>query len=208
MKGAIVGLDPFNPLASVIIFQYNPDTLSRSLNARTTSTPWQQSNPTQALRLAGPPTETIRMEIELDAADQLAEGNGLAEAVGVTPALAAIEMLLYPKTALVVANKVLAAAGVIEVIAPEAPTVLLVFGPTRVLPVRLTELSITEQLFGPSLNPIQAKVDLNVRVLNYDDLGLATVGGGLFLAYQISREVMATISSVGGVVDAVAGIGG
>ncbi|GAA4697090.1 hypothetical protein [Phytohabitans rumicis] len=208
MKGAIVGLDPFNPLASVIIFQYNPDTLSRTLNARTTSTPWQQSNPTQALRLAGPPTETIRMEIELDAADQLAEGDGIAEAVGVTPALAAIEMLLYPKTALIVANKVLAAAGVIEVIAPEAPMVLLVFGPTRVLPVRLTELSITEQLFGPSLNPIQAKVSLNVRVLNYDDLGLATVGGGLFLAYQISREVMATISSVGGVVDAVAGIGG
>lgn len=208
MKGAIVGLDPFNPLASVIIFQYNPDTLNRNLTARTTSTPWQQSSPTQALRLAGPPTETIGTELELHAADQLAVGDGLAEELGVTPALAAIEMLLYPKTALVVANKVLAAAGVIEVIAPEAPTVLLVFGPTRVLPVRLTELRITEQLFGRNLNPIQAKVDLNLQVLNYDDLGLTSVGGGLFLAYQISREVLATISSAGSVVDAVAGIGG
>jgi hypothetical protein len=205
VKGAIVGLDPFNPLASVIIFQYNPDTLSRSLTARTPTTPWQQGGASQALRLAGPPTETIRMEVELDAADQLAEGDGIAEALGVTPALAAMEMLLYPKTALVIANQVLAAAGVIEVIPPEAPTVLLVFGPTRVLPVRLTELSITEQLFGPSLNPIQAKVTFAVRVLNYDDLGLASVGGGLFLAYQIGREVMATISSVGGVVDAIGG---
>lgn len=205
MKGAIVGLDPFNPLASVIIFQYNPDTLTRSLTARSTNTPWQQSSPSQALRLAGPPTETIRMEIELDAADQLADGDGIAEALGVTPALAAMEMLLYPKTALVIANQVLATAGVIEVIPPEAPTVLLIFGPTRVLPVRLTELSITEQLFGPSLNPIQAKVSFSVRVLNYDDLGLLSVGGGLFLAYQISREVMATISSVSGIAQAMGG---
>jgi hypothetical protein len=205
MKGAIVGLDPFNPLASVIVFQYNPDTLNRTLQARTTQTSAQQSNPALALRLAGPPTETIRMEIELDAADQLAAGDGIAESLGVTPALAAMEMLLYPKTALVIANQVLATAGVIEVIAPEAPMVLLIFGPTRVLPIRLTELTITEQLFDPSLNPIQAKLSFGVRVLTYDDLGLASPGGALFLAYQIGREVMATISSVGSIAEAIGG---
>jgi hypothetical protein len=205
MKGAIVGLDPFNPLASVIVFQYNPDTLSRTLQARTTQTSAQQSNPALAMRLAGPPTENIQLEIELDAVDQLATGDGTAESLGVTPALAALEMLLYPKSALVVANEILATVGVIEVIPPEAPMVLLIFGPTRVLPVRLTQLTITEQLFGPSLNPIQAKVSFGVRVLNYDDLGLASVGGGLFLAYQISREVMATVSSVGSVAQAIGG---
>jgi len=205
MKGAIVGLDPFNPLASVIVFQYNPDTLSRTLQARTTQTSAQQSNPALAMRLAGPPIETIQLEIELDAVDQLATGDGTAESLGVTPALAALEMLLYPKSALVVANEILATVGVIEVIPPEAPMVLLIFGPTRVLPVRLTQLTITEQLFGPSLNPIQAKVSFGVRVLNYDDLGLASVGGGLFLAYQISREVMATVSSVGSVAQAIGG---
>jgi hypothetical protein len=205
MKGAIVGLDPFNPLASVIVFQYNPDTLSRTLQARTTQTSAQQSNPALAMRLAGPPSETIQLEIELDAADQLATGDGIAESLGVTPALAALEMLLYPQSALVVANEILAAVGVIEVIPPEAPMVLLIFGPTRVLPVRLTQLTITEQLFGPSLNPIQAKVSFGVRVLNYDDLGLASVGGGLFLAYQISREVMATISSIGSIAQAIGG---
>jgi hypothetical protein len=205
MKGAIVGLDPFNPLASVIVFQYNPDTLSRTLQARTTQTSAQQSNPALAMRLAGPPTENIQLEIELDAVDQLATGDGTAESLGVTPALAALEMLLYPKSALVVANEILATVGVIEVIPPEAPMVLLIFGPTRVLPVRLTQLTITEQLFGPSLNPIQAKVSFGVRVLSYDDLGLASVGGGLFLAYQISREVMATVSSVGSVAQAIGG---
>jgi hypothetical protein len=83
--------------------------------------------------------------------------------------------------------------------------VLLIFGPSRVLPVRLTELTITEQLFDASLNPIQAKVSLGVRVLTYDDLGLASPGGALFLAYQISREVMATISSVGSITQAIGG---
>ena len=205
MKGAIVGLDPFNPLASVIVFQYNPDTLNRTLQARTTQAPAGQSNPALALRLAGPPTETIRMEVELDAADQLAAGDAIAQTLGVTPALAAMEMLLYPKSALVIANQVLAAAGVIEVIPPEAPMVLLIFGPTRVLPVRLTELTITEQLFDATLNPIQAKVSFGVRVLTYDDLGLVSPGGALFLVYQISREVMATISSVGSIAQAIGG---
>ena len=205
MKGAIVGLDPLNPLASVIVFQYNPDTLNRTLQARTAQAPTQQSNPSLALRLAGPPTETIRMELELDAADQMGSGDGTAQNFGVTPALAAMEMLLYPKSALVIANQILAVAGVIEVIPPEAPMALLVFGASRVLPVRLTELTVTEQLFGASLNPIQAKVGIAVRVLNYDDLGLASVGGGLFLAYQIGREVMATQSGVGAVEQAIGG---
>jgi hypothetical protein len=205
MKGAIVGLDPFNPLASVIVFQYNPDTLNRTLQARTTQAPTQQSNPSLALRLAGPPNETIRLDVELDAADQMAAGDGNAQNLGVTPALAAMEMLLYPKSAHVIANQILAVAGVIEVIPPEAPMVLLVFGSRRVLPVRLTELTVTEQLFGASLNPIQAKVSFSVRVLNYDDLGLASVGGALFLAYQISREVMATESSIGSIEQAIGG---
>jgi hypothetical protein len=205
VKGAIVGLDPLNPLASVIVFQYNPDTLSRTLQARTAQAPAQQSNPSLALRLAGPPTETIRMDLELDAADQMASGEGTGQDLGVTPALAAMEMLLYPKTALVVANQILAVAGVIEVIPPEAPLALLVFGSSRVLPVRLTELTVTEQLFGAGLNPIQAKVGLAVRVLNYDDLGLASVGGGIFLAYQIGREVMATAAGVGAVEQAIGG---
>jgi hypothetical protein len=110
-------------------------------------------------------------------------------------------MLLYPKSALVIANEVLASIGIIEVIPPEAPLTLFVWGLKRVLPVRLTELTITEEAFDPSLNPIRAKVGLSLRVLSYDDLGLLSVGGGLFLTHQIVKEVMATIagaSAVGG----------
>jgi len=191
MKGAIIGLDPFNPLASIIIFQYNPDTLTRTLTAKTSGS--DQADKGEALRLQGPPKETIKLDVEIDAADQLEKGNPLATSLGLYPTLASLEMLLYPKSALTIANEVLAAVGIIEIIPPEAPTTLFVWGPKRTLPVRLTEFTITEEAFDPNLNPIRAKVGLSLRVLNYQDLGLLSVGGALFMAHQVAKEVMATI---------------
>lgn len=128
LKGAIVGVDPVNPLASVIKFQYNPDTLTRTLTAQTTS--GSGGDRSEAMRLKGPPQETIKVDIELDAADQLERGDG----TGLAPALASLEMLIYPKSALVIANEVLAATvGVIEIIPPEAPLTLFIWGIKRVL---------------------------------------------------------------------------
>jgi len=207
-KGAIIGLDPFNPLASVIVFQYNPDTMTRTIAAQTTG---GNADRGEALRLKGPPQETIKLDVEIDATEQLERGDGIAGSLGVYPALASLEMLLYPKSALVIANEVLLNIGVIEVIPPEAPLTLFIWGVNRILPVRLTELSITEEAYDPNLNPIRAKVSLSLRVLNYHDLGLLSVGGTLFMAHQIAKEVMATIGSVGniaGSVSASVSIGG
>jgi hypothetical protein len=194
MKGAIIGLDPFNPLASVIIFQYNPDTLTRTLVAQTTG---GDADKGEALRLKGPPEENIKLDVEVDATDQLETARFPAPKMGIYPTLASLEMLLYPKSALVIANEVLQAIGVIEVIQPEAPLTLFVWGARRIVPVRITEFSITEEAFDTSLNPIRAKVSLGLRVLNYQDLGLLSVGGALFMAHQIIKEVMATINGVG-----------
>ncbi len=194
-KGAIVGLDPFNPLASVIVFQYNPEALTRTLTAQTTG----GTNPGEALRLKGPPQENITVAMDIDAADQLERQDGIATTIGLYPTLSSLEMLLYPKSALVIANEVLMAAGVIEIIQPEAPLTLFIWGPRRVMPVRLTTFSITEEAFDTNLNPIRAKVNLGLRVLNYQDLGLFSVGGALFMVHQIVKEVMATIGGVGNV---------
>jgi hypothetical protein len=192
-KGALVGLDPVNPLASVIVFQYNPDSVSRRVSANTDSG-WGSSS--DQLRVKGPPQETIDVEVEVDAVDQLETADPTAQRLGVAPALASLELLLYPKSALVIANAALLAAGVIEVVGPEVPLALLVWGPNRVLPVRLTELSITEEAFDPSLNPIRAKVNLSLRVLTYDDLGITSVGGALYLSQQIAKEAMATVNGL------------
>ena len=201
-KGAIVGLDPFNPLASVIVFQYNPDTLTRTLTAQTVSSSAAQG---EALRLKGPPQENITVNVEIDAADQLEQADGIATSMGLYPTLSSLEMLLYPKSALVIANEVLANVGVIEIIPPEAPLTLFIWGIKRVVPVRLTTFSITEEAFDPNLNPIRAKVNLGLRVLNYQDLGMLSVGGALFMVHQVMKEVMATIGGVGAVASSVSG---
>jgi len=196
MKGAIIGIDIFNPLASVVIFQYNPDTLTRTITPQTTG---GDSDKGEALRLKGPPQENIRLEVEIDATDQLEQDKALAKASGIYPTLASLEMLLYPKSAKVILDEALLLAGVVEVIPPEAPLTLFVWGIKRILPVRLTEMTITEEAFDQDLNPIRAKVGLGLRVLNYQDLGLLSVGGALFMVNQVAKEVMASINGVGSI---------
>ncbi|HVK40007.1 MAG TPA: hypothetical protein VNA88_15855, partial [Candidatus Kapabacteria bacterium] len=158
-KGALIGYDKYNPLASVVVFQYNPESLTRTIRARTAG---GNADRNEALRLTGPPTETIRLKVEVDATDQLEVADGIATSMGVYPTLSSLEMLLYPKSALVISNAVLAALGTIEVVAPEAPLTVLVWGVKRVLPVRLTGFTITEEAYDPDLNPIRARVDLDL----------------------------------------------
>lgn len=193
-KGAVVGIDLLNPLASVIIFQYNPKSLSRQVQTRASG---QEGARAEVLRLEGPPTETITIqELEIDAADQLEQAQAVAVGMGIYPQLSALEMLLYPKSSLVITNTVLLAAGTIEVVPPEAPFTLFIWGAKRVLPVRITGFTIAEQEYDPSLNPIRATVNLQMTVLTYNDFPVTHPGYHLFLAHQVVKEAMATVGSV------------
>jgi hypothetical protein len=196
-KGALIGLDPMNPVASVIVFQYNPHTLTRTILPRLGGGSAQDGGRAEALRLQGPPEETIRVEIELDAAEGLERGDATAAQMGIAPQLSALEMLVYPKSALVIANTVLLAAGTIEVIPPMAPLTVFVWGRRRVLPVRPQELTITEEAHDNRLNPIRAKVTLGLQVLTYHDLPVGHPGYALFLSHQVVKETMATIAGTG-----------
>lgn len=189
LKGALIGVDIFNPLASVVVFQYNPDTMSRRLEPRAATGDGEKG---EAFRLSGAPKETITVSVEIDATDQLEEANPLAVTSGITPTLAALEMMLYPKSALVIANTILNAVGTIEVIPTQGPMILFVWGPTRVLPVRLTGLTIAEEAYDTLLNPTRAKVDLSLSVLSYNDLNIVSPGNALFMVHQITKEVLAT----------------
>ncbi len=191
-KGAIVGIDPTIPIPTIVIFQYNPDTMTRTLQVNAAS---GETDMSEALRLKGPPQETIRVEIEIDATDQLEKAEFPATGMGVYPVLSSLETLLYPKSINVIVNEVLLNAGIIEIVPPEAPMTLFAWGFKRVLPVRITELSITEEAFDPSLNPIRAKVTLGLRVLTYNDLGLTHPGGVMFMAHQIMKETMSVIGT-------------
>jgi hypothetical protein len=203
IKGALVGVDPLNPIASVVVFQYNPDTMTRRLEARAASGEGERG---EAQRLSGPPKETITLSVEIDATDQLEKAQPLAVTMGIYPTLSALEMMLYPKSPIVIANTVLALIGTIEILPMEGPFVLFVWGPQRVLPVRLTSLNITEEAYDPMLNPIRAKAELTLSVLSYHDLGVLHPGHWLFLAHQQAKEVAATLNVANSAATAVPGL--
>jgi hypothetical protein len=194
LKGAIIGIDEFNPLASVILFQYNPETLTRTLQAQAAGR--EGGERSEVLRLKGAPVENINLEVEIDATDQLEKAEGTALSTGIYPQLSALEMLIYPKSALVLTNTVLLAAGRKQIIPPTSPLTLFIWGSKRALPVRLTSFSVTEEAYDSNLNPIRARVSLGLRVLSYNDLPVSHPGFSLFLAHQVVKEVMATIGSV------------
>src|SRR5262252_6104911 len=112
LKGALIGVDPLNPLSSVVVFQYNPDTMTRRLEPRAVSAEGDRG---EAFRLTGAPKETISLSIEIDATDQLEQANSIAVATGIYPTLSALELMLYPPSATVIANLVAEIVGTIEV---------------------------------------------------------------------------------------------
>ena len=191
-KGGIVLLDPeTSAVRRIIALQYNPNTLTRTLKGQTVG---EEGGRSQALRLKGPPVETYKLDAEIDAADQLEfpEQNVAVKEHGITPVLSALETIVYPESSQLQANNSLAASGTMEIVPTEAPLMLFVWSKNRVLPVRLTDFSITEEAFDPNLNPIRAKVSLGMRVLSVDDLGFDHKGGSLYMAYHQQKEQLAT----------------
>src|ERR1700729_1754502 len=170
VKGGIVTMDPdTSALQGVIALQYNPDTLTRSLQIQ--AVPGGQDGVrVDALRIRGPAIETIKLEAELDATDQLEFPNQfpVTAQFGIHPQLAQLEMLVNPTVETLQADDALANAGILEIIPLEQPLTLFVWSKSRVVPVRITDLSITEEAFDPNLNPIRAKVSMGLRVLNID----------------------------------------
>jgi hypothetical protein len=199
LKGGIVLLDPTTgQVQRIIVLQYNPDTLTRSFQVQAVS---EGSDRSEALRLKGPPVETFKVEAEIDATDQLetaqVDNNRTIIDYGIHPQISVLEAIVYPKSAEAQANFTLSQTGTLEIMPMEAPLTLFVWSSKRILPVRLTEFSVTEEAFDTKLNPLRAKVSLGMRTLSYDDLGFATKGGSLFLAYQQQKERMAALSAAG-----------
>jgi hypothetical protein len=178
----------------IVAMQYNPDSLSRSLTVRGAA--GDAGDRLDALRLTGPPVETIKLDAELDAADQLEfpKDNPTTVQYGLHPHLAALETLVYPQSAQIISDHNLAMGGTIEVAPMEAPLALFIWGPSRVVPVRITEFSVTEEAFDTNLNPIRAKVSLGMRVLSVNDLNFDHKGNHIFLAYQQAKERLAALT--------------
>lgn len=210
LKGALIhfGAPMLIPVPNIIVFQYNPETMTRTLTpwqppqrevsasfegegaARTLSTQRAELSAQQAYSLSQPydPAETFSLTLELDATDALEtpEMHPVAVATGVADRLAAIEMLMYPPGDSLLGGLLGSVSGSVSFSASgvsvgggadmeqltrkDAPIVLFFWGPGRIVPVRITSLSIEEQQFSPLLYPTRAKASIGVRVLDLDDL--------------------------------------
>ena len=174
VKGAFVQIirDIVGVIPNVVPFQYNPEKLSRSL------TPWNPFEVDQANRGSRAPTvqpytpkEAFNLVLDLDATDELEAGNPFAGRVGISDRLAALKKLTQPSRGLfgdlVASAQALAGSGS-NVERPTVPILLFVWGPGRVLPVRITSFAVEETLFSPLLFPTQARVTLGLEVLTPD----------------------------------------
>jgi hypothetical protein len=205
VKGGIVLVDPRSlTVQRTIALQYNPESITRTLEAQVIG--GDGGDRSQAMRLTGPPVESIRFEAEIDATDQLDKAVPLAGQWGIQPQLAALESLVYPDSAQIVANQRLADQGSLEILPVESPLALLVWSQARIVPVRVTEFSITEEAFDARLNPIRAKLSLGMQVLSVSDLGLDHRGSNLYLTYQQQKERLAALAPRAGL--SALGIGG
>lgn len=174
LKGALIRFSAATlvPVPNIIVFQYNPESVSRTLS------PWYHKDDTKDHRiedsLAEPfdPEETLSLKLELDATDALEEPDKhpVAALSGVADRIAAIEMLLYPTRGegnLLSAINSLASVGGVDLVPRKSvPVVLFFWGPGRIVPVRITSFSVDEKAFSPTLYPIHAEATLGLRVLD------------------------------------------
>jgi hypothetical protein len=194
IKGGLVVMAPGgSAVRNTIALQYNPDSLTRSYQVQGVGGDGGGER-AQPFRLKGPAIETIKLEADIDATDQLEhpDSNANAVAFGIGPQIALLEALVNPSVEEILAVAAATQNGTLEILPPEAPLVLFVWSKNRVVPVRVTDFSVTEEAFDPSLNPIRAKVSLGLRVLSTDDLGFTHKGGTMFLSYLRVRETLAT----------------
>jgi hypothetical protein len=194
IKGGLVLVDPDQgTVLRLIAMQYNPETLTRSFQVQGVG--GEAGDRLDVLRLKGPPIETIKVEAELDAADALEHPvqNSTTAALGLQPQIAALETLIYPDSGTIRSNQSLAQIGTLEITPAQAPLILFVWSKNRIIPVRITELSVTEEAFDPALNPIRAKVSLTMRTLSVNDFPTDHRGISLYLAYQQTKERFGTL---------------
>lgn len=191
LKGALVTVSTDDPTPTVLPFQYNPSTLKRTLQPHTAG--GETDERSSSVRFVGAPTQRIELEVFLDATSALDQGDSLAETYGILPQLAILELLVFPSAQQVLQNQQQLASGTIEVTPLTAPSTLFVWGPQRVLPVRLEQYNITEQLFDTQLNPIRATINLSMRVLTYTDVASDTTAYNQFMAYQQALSTLANL---------------
>jgi len=202
LRGALIeyGTSLIGPIPNVVIFQFNPESLSRTLQIPPRPTGATQRETTQA----GEKTfEKITFKAHFSAANMLDEGKVLAELFGIGPQLAALEKMVLPSAK--IAGLLGAAIDAIgdalggggddapaQPIPRETyPRILFIWGLTRVLPVTIDSMSISELEYDSILNPLRAEVDITLSVITVDDCSDDVLAKGALEYSTIAKEAQA-----------------
>ena len=214
LKGALIeyGSDFLGPLPNVILFQFNPETLTRNIQIPPRPSGGTARETTQA---GEPSVEKITFKAEFDAADGLNTNNVLARTMGVGPRLAALEKMVHPSNiiggligaAMDAVGKALNPAGGKKggrqpIPRENYPRILFIWGPFRVLPVVIESMSITEQQYDFLLNPVRAEVSIGLAVNEIDVCSDDIVAKGALKYSSAAKEAQA-IANLANTIDQV-----
>src|SRR6266567_1433695 len=190
LKGAFINLGAglLGALPNIVVFQFNPDRITRTPSLVHPPRKMDGSGKRPASPQPDEPSQSISFSLRIDATDQLAQSNPIATASGILPTLSAIELLMVPKSSLSIDLFGLSgSSGKPYQLPPlNLPTILFFWGPFRILPVTITNLSITETEYDTLLNPVRAEISVTLNVLTPSQLGSSTLAVG---AYNYSEKV-------------------
>src|SRR5215831_15746373 len=201
LRGALIeyGTSLIGPIPNIVIFQFNPESLSRTLQIPTRPTGATQRETTQA----GEKTfEKITFKAHFSAANMLDEDKELAKLFGIGPELAALEKMVLPSSKIAGAigavidaiGKALGGGGdppAQQIPREKYPRILFIWGLTRVLPVTIDSMSISELEYDAILNPLRAEVDITLSVISVDDCSDDVLAKGALEYSTIAKEAMA-----------------
>ena len=218
LRGALVeySSEVLGPLPNIVMFQFNPEQLVRTLNIPQRRAAGREDARQQEPRqTSAPPTESFRITAHFSAADDLGKGGAAAaipRVFGIGPQLAALEKMVYPAGG-IVSGAIGAAIDAIgdalglggdggtatrPVPREQVPRILFVWGPSRVLPVQIQSVSITEQKFDAFLNPVQAQVEIGLAIASYPARRLQRpddpVGVGALTYTQAVKDAQAALN--------------
>jgi len=199
----------------VLVFQFNPLTVTRTRAAKPVTPASQQSSrASQNAGLVGGlvasgggslvkfrngttisvDPETIGFDIRLDATDKLNDGDGLTEQFGISPQLATLEAMMLPKGQSLLGGAVSALLGAsasrflcLESI-QDPPVILWVWGRKKILPVNILNMQIKEEQFSTDLNPTRAIITVQLQVIEGPNVP--------YLYSKAMQEVMSVLNLV------------
>jgi hypothetical protein len=215
MRGALVeyGSDFLGPIPNIVVFQFNPEQISRTINIPSNNS--RSDNPetsrlTEPRAMSAPPTESFSITAHFSAMDDLGEGGAVSaipRVFGIGPQLAALEKMAQTSAgflsqgigaAIDAIGDALGGGGEKEptrkIPREDSPRILFIWGPSRVLPVEINSLSITEQQYDPLLNPVQAQVQIGLSIVTFTKKPDDKIGQGALNYTNTVKEAQALLN--------------